>query len=82
MAELTAATEAGFRAAGGRLDPDRLALWTVHKRLAKVARTAAALRPDAQARAKAHLDRLDLAGLGVEPGIELGVDPGGTVVMT
>jgi aminoglycoside phosphotransferase (APT) family kinase protein len=67
MAELAAATETGFRAAGGRLDPDRLALWTAHKRLAKVARTAAALRPDAEARASAHLDRLDLAGLGVDP---------------
>ena len=31
--------------------------------LAKVARTAAALRPDAEARALAHLDRLDLTGL-------------------
>jgi hypothetical protein len=72
MAELSAATEDGFRAAGGRLDPDRLALWTAHKRLAKVARTAAALRPDAAARAGAHLDRLDLAGLGVDP---VGVAP-------
>ena len=58
MAELEAAAVAGFRAAGGRLDPDRLVLWTAHKRLAKVARTAAALRPDAEARARAHLDRL------------------------
>jgi aminoglycoside phosphotransferase (APT) family kinase protein len=63
MAELEAATAAGFRAAGGRLDPDRMTLWTAHKRLAKVARTAAALRPDAEARALAHLDRLDLTGL-------------------
>jgi hypothetical protein len=29
-----------------------------------VARTAAALRPDAEARALAHLDRLDLTALG------------------
>ena len=54
-------------AAGGRLDPDRLALWTAHKRLAKAARTAAALRPDAEAKARAHLDRLDLAGLTAGP---------------
>jgi hypothetical protein len=27
----------------------------------------AALRPDAEAKARAHLDRLDLAGLGVGP---------------
>ena len=67
MAELAAATEAGFAAAGGRLDPDRLVLWTAHKRLAKVARTAAALRPDAEAGARAHLDRLDLAGLTAGP---------------
>jgi len=67
MAELAAATEAGFAAAGGRLDPDRLVLWTAHKRLAKVARTAAALRPDAEAKARAHLDRLDLVGLTAGP---------------
>ena len=67
MAELAAATEAGFAAAGGRLDPDRLVLWTAHKRLAKVAGTAAALRPDAEAGARAHLDRLDLAGLTAGP---------------
>jgi hypothetical protein len=30
----------------------------VHKRLAKAARTAAALRPDAEERARRHLDRL------------------------
>ena len=67
MAELAAATEAGFCASGVRLDPDRLALWTAHKRLAKVARTAASLRPDAEVRAGVHLDRLDLAGLGAGP---------------
>jgi hypothetical protein len=34
-----------------------------HERLAKVARTAAALRPDAEDRARRHLDRLDLTDL-------------------
>jgi hypothetical protein len=63
MAELEVAAAAGFRAAGRRLDPHRLALWTAHKRLAKVARTAAALRPNAEARSLAHLDRLDVTGL-------------------
>jgi Phosphotransferase enzyme family len=65
MAELDAAAVEGFRATGGELDPSRLALHTVHKRLAKVARTAAALRPGAEARAATHLDRLqpDLAAL-------------------
>jgi hypothetical protein len=58
MAALEAAVVAGFRSTGGELDPARLALHTVHKRLAKVARTAAALRPDAEARAARHLDRL------------------------
>jgi aminoglycoside phosphotransferase (APT) family kinase protein len=58
MDELAAATSAGFAAAGGELDAERLALHTVHKRLAKVARTAAALRPDAEDRARRHLDRL------------------------
>jgi hypothetical protein len=58
MAELAAAVVDGFRSTGGELDPGRLALHTVHKRLAKVARTAAALRPDAEARATRHLDRL------------------------
>jgi len=58
MAELEEAVVAGFRAAGGTVDPGRLALYTAHKRLAKVARTAAALRPDAEDRARAHLDRL------------------------
>jgi hypothetical protein len=75
MAELAAAIDAGFRAAGARLDPDRLALWTAHKRLAKVARTAAALRPDAAARASAHLDRLDLAGLAAGPSAGPGAGP-------
>ena len=78
MAELAAATEAGFRSAGGRLDPDRLALWAAHKRLAKVARTAAALRPDAAARARGHLDRLDLGGLGTGTDAA-GTDAAGTV---
>ncbi|HEV7655582.1 MAG TPA: phosphotransferase [Mycobacteriales bacterium] len=58
MAELESAVVAGFRTTGGDVDERRLALHTVHKRLAKVARTAAALRPDAEQRATRHLDRL------------------------
>jgi hypothetical protein len=58
MAELETAVVDGFRSTGGELDADRLALHTVHKRLAKVARTASGLRPDAEARATRHLDRL------------------------
>ena len=65
MADLEQALAVGFEAAAGRLDETRLAVYAVHKRLAKVARTACGMRPDGAARAERHLDALadDLADL-------------------
>ncbi|MGH3586944.1 MAG: hypothetical protein ACRDQ0_11530, partial [Pseudonocardia sp.] len=57
-AELEEAVLAGFRAVGGEPDPERLALYGLHKKLVKVARTASALRPDAEARATTLFESL------------------------
>jgi aminoglycoside phosphotransferase (APT) family kinase protein len=61
--ELERAVVDGFESVGGSLDEDRLQLYAVHKRLAKVARTAFGLRADGDTRARRHLDALteDLA---------------------
>ncbi len=56
--ELETAVIDGFRAVAGELDARRLALYVLHKRLAKVARTASALRPDAEERAAPLLEEL------------------------
>lgn len=56
--ELETAVVDGFRAVAGELDARRLALYVLHKRLAKVARTACALRPDAEERAAPLLEEL------------------------
>jgi hypothetical protein len=56
--ELEAAVIDGFRAVAGEVDARRLALYTVHKRLGLVARTACALRPDAEQRAAPGLEEL------------------------
>ena len=56
--ELEAAVIHGFRAVAGNVDAQRLALYILHKRLAKVARTAASLRPDAEERAAPLLEEL------------------------
>jgi hypothetical protein len=56
--ELEAAVVDGFRAVAGELHVHRLALYVLHKRLAKVARTACALRPDAEERAAPLLEEL------------------------
>ena len=48
----------GFRAVAGEVDAQRLALYIVHRRLGRVARTACALRPDAEERAAPRLEEL------------------------
>jgi hypothetical protein len=58
MPDLEQALALGFEAVAGRLDETRLAVYAVHKRLAKVARTACGMRPDGAARAERHLDAL------------------------
>jgi hypothetical protein len=58
--ELETAVIDGFRAVAGELDAQRFALYVLHKRLAKVARTACALRPDAEERAAPLLEELQL----------------------
>lgn len=55
MIDLELALIEGFDAVDGLLDPTRLATYTAHKRLAKVARTACGLRPDGVDRAARHL---------------------------
>jgi len=52
------AAVAGYESAGGPLDPERLRLYRLHKRLAKATRTAWALRPDGDRRAAQHLARV------------------------
>ena len=59
LRELETAVVDGFCAVGGELDHQRLALYAKHKRLAKVARTASALRPDAEERAARQLEELE-----------------------
>lgn len=48
----------GFESWGTSLDPERLALYRLHRRAAKVARTTFALRPDGDHRAARHLAAL------------------------
>jgi len=55
---LEAAVVDGFRAVAGELDEQRLELYTWHKSLARVARTASSLRPDAEERASPLLEAL------------------------
>jgi aminoglycoside phosphotransferase len=62
--EVTTHVVAGFTEVAGAPDPARLALYTLHKRVAKVARTATALRPDAEERAGREVAALaDALGL-------------------
>ena len=56
--ELEATVVDGFRAVAGDVDTQRLALYILHKRLTKVARMAASLRPDAEERAVPLLEEL------------------------
>ena len=58
MIDVEQAIAAGFESGGGSLDETDLALYAVHKRLAKVARTACGLRHDGAARAARRLDAL------------------------
>lgn len=48
----------GFRSRAGDPDSRRLALYLVHKRLARAARSAAGLRPDGEERARRQLDEV------------------------
>jgi Ser/Thr protein kinase RdoA (MazF antagonist) len=59
-AELEAAVLDGFREVTGGFDARRFALYVLHRRLAKVCRTAASLRPDAEERAAPLLEDLQL----------------------
>jgi hypothetical protein len=56
--ELEAAVVDGFRAVAGDVDAVRSELYVLHKQLAKVVRTASALRPDAEERAAPLLEEL------------------------
>lgn len=56
--ELETAVIDDFRAVAGEVDAQRLALYILHRRLDRVARTACALRPDAEERAAPRLDEL------------------------
>ena len=56
--DLKEATRNGFRVVAGEPDTYRLVLYGLHRRLAKVARTASALRPDAEDRAARLLQEL------------------------
>ena len=56
--ELETAVVDGFRAVAGEVDAQRLALYILHRRLGRVARTACALRPDAEERAAPRLEEL------------------------
>ncbi len=56
--ELAAALYDGFESTGPRLDRNLLGAYRAHKRLAKVARTAKAIRPDGDDRAMRHLRRV------------------------
>jgi Ser/Thr protein kinase RdoA (MazF antagonist) len=59
VADHEAAMIAGFAATAWPLDPSRLWLHRVHKRCAKVSRTAIALRPDGDRRAERHLTAVE-----------------------
>jgi Ser/Thr protein kinase RdoA (MazF antagonist) len=56
--ELETAVVDGFRAVAGEVDAQRLALYVLHRQLGRVARTACALRPDAEERAAPRLEEL------------------------
>jgi hypothetical protein len=56
--ELETAVVDGFRAVAGEVDAQRLELYILHRRLDRVARTACALRPDAEERAAPRLEEL------------------------
>jgi aminoglycoside phosphotransferase (APT) family kinase protein len=56
--ELETAVLDGFRAVAGEVDAQRLALYISHGQLGTVARTACALRPDAEERAAPLLEEL------------------------
>ncbi|RYU10646.1 phosphotransferase [Nocardioides iriomotensis] len=47
-----------FRAVAGEVDAERLALYTMHRRLTRVVQTACELRPDAEERAARRLEEL------------------------
>lgn len=49
----------GFCEVAGRVDEERLAVYVVHKRLARVARAAAGLRPDGEERALRELEDVE-----------------------
>ena len=57
-AEIEDAVISGYHSVAPELDVERLALYVMHKRLARVARTACALRPDAEERAAPLLEEL------------------------
>ena len=57
-AELETAVLDGFRAVAGEPDDQRLALYVLHRQLVQVARTACALRSDAEERAAPLLEKL------------------------
>ena len=59
--KLEEAVLVGFRAVAGEPDPRRLLLYAVHRRVAGVARTACAVRPDAADRAALRLEKLNAA---------------------
>ena len=50
----------GFREVAGEIDEERLALYLAHRRLVRVARIAAGLRPDARERAARALEEVDV----------------------
>jgi aminoglycoside phosphotransferase (APT) family kinase protein len=56
---LQAAVVEGFREVAGAVDDQRLAVYLLHKRLARVARAAAGLRPDGEERAARELDQVE-----------------------
>lgn len=58
IAEHERAIVSGFEQACRPLDPERMDLYRLHKRVAKVSRTTFALRADGDRRAAAHLDKL------------------------
>jgi len=50
----------GFREVAGRIDAERLALYVAYRRLARVARLAAGLRPDGGDRAARALEEVEV----------------------
>ena len=60
MAAMEAALIGGFEATGVRVDPARVAVYRIHKRLMTMVRTAWAARPDAAQRASHHLQTAEV----------------------